>query len=51
MRAKARERPQNYPKLKGYVPSRFMLNDSHYDATKADRAAKVPSLTCSSVGL
>ena len=24
MRAKARERPKNYPKLNGYVPSVFM---------------------------
>ena len=31
-------RPQNYPKLKDYKPSRFMLLTCHYDAAKADRA-------------
>ena len=31
-------RPQNYPKLKDYKPSRFMLPTCHYDAAKADRA-------------
>ena len=31
-------RPQNYPKLKDYKPSRFMLPSCHYDAAKADRA-------------
>lgn len=31
-------RPKNYPKLKDYKPSRFMLPTCHYDAAKADRA-------------
>ena len=31
-------RPKNYPKLKNYNPSRFMLPTCHYDAAKADRA-------------
>ena len=31
-------RPQNYPKLTDYKPSRFMLPTCHYDAAKADRA-------------
>ena len=31
-------RPKNYPKLKDYKPSRFMLSTCHYDAAKADRA-------------
>lgn len=26
-------RPKNYPKLKDYKPSRFMLPTCHYDAT------------------
>ena len=36
----AETRPKNYPKLKNYVPSRFMLPTSHYDAEKADRAVR-----------
>ena len=35
-----RTRPDDYPKLKDYKPSRFMLPDSHYDKKKADRAVK-----------
>ena len=31
-------RPKDYPQLKNYIPSRFMLPTSHYDKTKADRA-------------
>ena len=50
MRAKARERPQNYPKLKDYAPSRFMLPDSHYDATKADRAVRFIENLCHTKG-
>ena len=34
----AETRPKDYPKLKDYKPSRFMLPTSHYDKTKADRA-------------
>lgn len=32
------ERPEGYPKLADYSPSRFMLPSSHYDKEKADRA-------------
>ena len=32
------ERPEGYPKLTDYKPSRFMLDTSHYDEAKADRA-------------
>ena len=31
-------RPKGYPKLENYQPSRFMLESSHYDSEKADRA-------------
>lgn len=31
-------RPKDYPKLKRYKPSKFMLETSHYDKAKADRA-------------
>ena len=34
----AKVRPKGYPKLKNYQPSRFMLDTSHYDKDKADRA-------------
>ena len=34
------DRPADYPKLKKYVPSRFMLPSSHYDESKADRAVR-----------
>ena len=34
----AETRPKNYPKLKNYQPTRFMLPTSHYDEDKADRA-------------
>ena len=34
------ERPSNIPRLKDYQPSRFMLETSHYDEEKADRAVK-----------
>ena len=37
-RIMAETRPKNYPKLKDYKPSRFMLPTCHYDAAKADRA-------------
>lgn len=36
----AETRPKNYPKLKDYQPSRFMLPTSHYDDAKADRAVR-----------
>lgn len=35
-----RERPENYPKLEDYEPTKFMLPSSHYDKEKADRAVK-----------
>ena len=34
------QRPDGYPKLKDYMPTRFMLPGSHYDAEKADRAVR-----------
>ena len=34
----AETRPKDYPKLNDYKPSRFMLQTSHYDKVKADRA-------------
>ena len=34
------ERPKDYPKLAGYIPSRFMQPTSHYDEEKADRAVR-----------
>lgn len=37
---KKENRPKNYPKLKNYKPSPFMLPTSHYDKEKADRAVK-----------
>ena len=36
----AEARPKDYPKLKQYTPTRFMLPTSHYDKAKADRAVK-----------
>ena len=33
-------RPEDYPKLKEYTPTRFMLETSHYDEEKADRAVR-----------
>ena len=32
------KRPVDFPKLKKYVPTRFMASTSHYDKAKADRA-------------
>ena len=32
------KRPDGYPKLVDYKPTRFMLPTSHYDPEKADRA-------------
>ena len=34
------ERPSSIPRLKNYMPSRFMLPTSHYDREKADRAVR-----------
>ncbi len=36
----AKARPKDYPKLKHYTPTRFMLPTSHYNRAKADRAVK-----------
>lgn len=36
----AENRPENYPKLEDYQPSRFMLPSSHYDEARANRAVK-----------
>lgn len=36
----AETRPKDYPKLKDYQPTRFMLPTSHYDKANADRAVK-----------
>lgn len=34
------ERPADYPRLKDYRPTKFMLPTSHYDKEKADKAVK-----------
>ena len=39
-------RPKSYPKLKNYKPSKFMLETSHYDKAKADRAVKFIENLC-----
>jgi len=36
----AETRPENYPKLTDYSPTRFMQESSHYDEDRADRAVK-----------
>lgn len=36
----AETRPKDYPKLKNYQPTKFMLPTSHYEKAKADRAVK-----------
>ena len=47
----AREgRPKDYPKLKNYQPSKFMLPTSHYDEEKADRAVKFIENLCHTKG-
>ena len=47
----AREtRPKEYPKLKNYQPSKFMLPTSHYDKEKADRAVKFIENLCHTKG-
>lgn len=43
-------RPKDYPKLKNYKPSRFMLETSHYDKAKADRAVKFIENLCHTKG-
>lgn len=44
------KRPDDYPKLEDYKPSRFMLDTSHYDAAKADRAVKFIENLCHTKG-
>ena len=47
----AREiRPKDYPKLKNYQPTRFMLPTSHYDKAKADRAVTFIENLCHTKG-
>ena len=47
----AREgRPKDYPRLKNYQPSKFMLPTSHYDKEKADRAVKFIENLCHTKG-
>ena len=43
-------RPKDYPKLKDYQPSRFMLPTSHYDKKKADRAVTFIENLCHTKG-
>lgn len=47
----AREtRSKDYPKLKNYQPTRFMLPTSHYDKAKADRAVTFIENLCHTKG-
>lgn len=43
-------RPKDYPKLKNYRPTRFMLPTSHYDKAKADRAVTFIENLCHTKG-
>ena len=43
-------RPKDYPKLKRYKPSHFMLPTSHSDKTKADRAVNFIENLCHTKG-
>ena len=43
-------RPKDYPKLKNYKPTRFMLPTSHYDKKKADRAVTFIENLCHTKG-
>lgn len=43
-------RPKDYPKLKNYKPSKFMLPTSHYDKAKADRAVTFIENLCHTKG-
>jgi hypothetical protein len=43
-------RPKGYPKLRNYKPSKFMLETSHYDKAKADRAVKFIENLCHTKG-
>ena len=44
------QRPTYYPKLKDYEPTRFMLETSHYDKEKADRAVRFIENLCHTKG-
>ena len=43
-------RPADYPRLENYTPSRFMLESSHYDEQKADRAVRFIENLCHTKG-
>ena len=43
-------RPKDYPKLKNYKPTRFMLPTSHYNKKKADRAVTFIENLCHTKG-
>lgn len=43
-------RPKDYPKLRNYKPSQFMLPTSHYDKAKADRAVTFIENLCHTKG-
>lgn len=43
-------RPKDYPKLKNYQPTRFMLPTSHYDKKKAERAVTFIENLCHTKG-
>ena len=43
-------RPKDYPKLKNYQPTSFMLPTSHYDKKKADRAVTFIENLCHTKG-
>lgn len=43
-------KPKDYPKLKNYQPTRFMLPTSHYDKAKADRAVTFIENLCHTKG-
>ena len=43
-------RPKDYPKLKNYRPTRFMLPTSHFDKQKADRAVTFIENLCHTKG-
>ena len=44
------QRPANYPRLHDYKPTRFMLESSHYDEEKADRAVRFIENLCHTKG-
>ncbi len=46
----ARDRPKDFPTMKNYEPTRFMLPDSHYDKAKADRAVRFIGNLCHTKG-